>query len=115
MVDDKDRIALATAPLGANNLNVITLQRAYGGKGVFKVLDTRTATFGGKKPKPVIDLIHEDGNEYYFTVNRTNSYIIGALGNKYLDEIVGKSVTLEVYETGGVGNFAFGIKVLAVK
>lgn len=116
MPKDKERIALSADPIGRVNLNVIRLERGYKGTATFNVVGSGLFTDPRRdEQKPRLDLDGPDGTQYYWVVNKTNEAILRAGGMEFLDELEGKTITLESYETGSAGSFAFGIRVIEVK
>ena len=112
--DKTERVRLRVDEPQRSNLNVLLMEKRYGGKASMKVVGI--GTFSDKKgDKPRLDLDASDGQEWYFVLNRTNADVIADTGLEYVDELIGKTLTLETYETGGVGNFAFGIRIVEVK
>jgi len=115
MTDKKpERIKLSTTGIKRENLSVLRLEKGYKGKHAFTVIDTGGFT-DGAKVKPRLDLSDGFDREYYFVLNQTNQQVLTEAGCEYVDDVKGKSITLETYDTGGQGNFAFGIRIIEVK
>jgi len=65
-----------------------------------------------------------DNSDYLFVLNGSNQAIVGKhimrIHNVEADDIdadmlIGSVLTLEVYETGGVGTFAFGTRIVNIR
>ena len=113
--------------MGQPLLSAQILGMTYGGKENFVVVTSREfeSTSGGvKKMKPALLVkCQKDNQDFLFVLNATNQRTLGnhllKVRNIPVEQIdtellVGCTLLLESYDTGGSGTFKFGTRILEV-